>query len=177
MGILWSFVSPLCMLAVYTFVFSVVFKAHWGEQSIGSKMSFAVILFIGLIVFSVFSEALARAPSLVMANINYVKKVIFPLEVLPVVLMGSVLFPMLMSITIFLAALLLLNGVVYWTAICFPLVLVPLIFFALGLTWVLASLGVFVRDVQQTIALVIMVMMFLTPIFYPLNALPVRYQG
>ncbi len=176
MGILWSFLNPLCMLVVYTFVFSVVFKSHWGQQSMGNKTAFALILFAGLVVFSVFSEAIGRAPSLVTANVNYVKKVVFPLEVLPVVLLGSVLFHMFVSMMILLAAFLLFNGFVHWTVVFFPLVLVPLIFFVLGLTWVLASLGVFVRDVQQTIAVVITVMMFLTPIFYPLSALPARYQ-
>jgi len=176
MGILWSFLNPLCMLIVYTFVFSVVFKSHWGQQTTDNKTAFALILFAGLITFSVFSEAIGRAPGLVTANVNYVKKVVFPLEILPIVSLASVAFHMLVSISILLVAFLLFNGFIHWTVIFFPLVFVPLALFVMGLSWALASLGVYLRDVQQTMTLAITVVMFLTPIFYPITALPERYQ-
>ncbi|AVR21321.1 ABC transporter permease [Burkholderia multivorans] len=176
MGILWSFLNPLCMLIVYTFVFSVVFKSHWGQDTSDNKTAFALILFSGLIVFSVFSEAIGKAPGLVTANVNYVKKVVFPLEVLPIVSLAAVAFHMLVSVLILLIAFGLFNGYLYWSVILFPLVLVPLALFVLGVSWFLASLGVFLRDVQQTITLAITVIMFVTPIFYPITALPERYQ-
>lgn len=176
MGILWSFLNPLCMLVVYTFVFSVVFKSHWGQDTSASRTAFALILFSGLIVFSVFSEAVGRAPGLITANVNYVKKIVFPLEILPIISLAAVAFHMLVSIFILLAAFLLFNGYLYWTVLLLPVVLVPLGLFVVGVSWILASLGVYLRDVQQTITLVITVIMFVTPIFYPITALPARYQ-
>lgn len=176
MGILWSFLNPLCMLVVYTFVFSVVFNSHWGQDTSGSKTSFALILFAGLIIFSVFSEAVGRAPGLVTSNVNYVKKVMFPLEILPIVSLAATGFHMLVSIAILLVAFLLFNGYVNWTVLLFPLILLPLACFVMGISWGLASLGVFLRDVQQTITLAITVIMFLTPIFYPITALPELYR-
>ncbi|MFJ4289065.1 ABC transporter permease [Cupriavidus sp. NPDC089707] len=176
MGVLWSFLNPLCMLLVYTFVFSIVFQSHWGKESAGNKGSFALILFSGLITFSVFSEAISRAPGLVTSNVNYVKKVVFPLEILPIVSLASVIFHVAISFAILLFAFLVIEGVPPPTVILFPVILVPLIFFVLGVSWVLASIGVYLRDVQQTMTLLVTVTMFMTPIFYPLEALPVRFR-
>jgi len=176
MGLGWSFFNPLLMLLVYTFVFSVVFKARWGGDSTESKTEFAVILFVGLIIHSLFAEVLNRAPSLILNNINYVKKVIFPLEILPVITMGATLFHTLVSLCVLLGALLLLNGTLYWTSLLIPLILLPLIFTTLGFAWLLASLGVYLRDIGQTIGIITTVMLFLAPVFYPISALPEKYQ-
>jgi lipopolysaccharide transport system permease protein len=176
MGLAWSLFNPVLMLTVYTFVFSVVFKARWGAGGEESKVNFAIILFVGMIVHGLFAECVNRAPGLVLSNINYVKKVIFPLEVLPVVAMGSALFHALVSLGVLLAAILLLNGALHWTILFLPLVLLPLIIATLGFAWLLASIGVFVRDIAQTIGLITTVMMFLSPIFYPVSALPEKFQ-
>jgi len=177
MGLAWSFFNPVFMLTVYTFVFSEIFKSRWG--GIGgddSKTQFALVLFVGMIVLSLFNEVLNRAPGLILTNVNYVKKVVFPIEILPVIAMGTALFHSLISLGVLLAAFVLLNGYLHWTAIFTPLILLPLVIITLGLAWMLASLGVFLRDVGQTIVIITTVLMFLSPVFYPVTAVPERFR-
>lgn len=176
MGIAWSFFNPVLMLVVYTFVFSVVFKARWGGSGEESQTSFAIVLFVGMIVYGLFAEMANRAPGLILSNVNYVKKVIFPLEILPVVGLVSALFHMLISLAVLLLAALFINGGLSWTVIFFPLVIFPLLLSTLGVAWFLASLGVFVRDVGQTIGIFTSVLMFVSPVFYPISALPQKFQ-
>lgn len=177
MGLAWSFFNPVFMLVVYTFVFSEIFQSRWG--GVGgddSKTQFAVVLFVGMIVLSLFSEVLNRAPGLILSNVNYVKKVVFPIEILPIIAMGTALFHSLISLGVLLAAFALFNGYLHWTAIFTPLVLLPLVILTTGLAWMLASLGVFLRDVGQTIGIVTTVLMFLSPVFYPITAVPERFR-
>lgn len=176
MGLAWSFFNPVLMLMVYTFVFSIVFKARWGVGGDESKTQFAVVLFVGMIVSGLFTEVLNRAPGLILGNVNYVKKVVFPLEILPVISMGAALFHSLVSLLVLLIAFTLFNGYLHWTAIFAPLVLLPLVILTVGLAWILTSLGVFLRDVGQTIGIVTMIMMFLSPVFYPVTAVPEKYR-
>ncbi|MBW8457607.1 MAG: ABC transporter permease [Thiobacillus sp.] len=176
MGLLWSFLNPVFMLVVYTLVFSGVFKARWGVGEEETKTQFAIVLFVGLIVHSLFAEVLNRAPGLILGNVNYVKKVVFPLDILPVISMGAALFHSLISLLVLLVAFVLFNGYLHWTVIFIPLVLSPLIILTLGLAWMLASLGVFLRDVGQTIGIVMTVMLFSSPVFYPITALPEAFR-
>lgn len=176
LGLAWSFFNPVFMLAVYTFVFSVVFKARWGLGGEESKTQFAVVLFVGMIVHGLFAEVINRAPGLILANVNYVKKVVFPLEILPVVSMGAALFHSLISLSVLLIAFVIFNGYLHWTVVFTPLVLLPLVILTLGLAWMLASLGVFLRDIGQTIGIITTVMMFLAPVFYPVTALPEEFR-
>jgi lipopolysaccharide transport system permease protein len=171
MGLFWSFLNPVFMLVVYTFVFSVVFKARWaiGEES---RTQFAVILFAGMIVHAVFAEAVNRAPSLVVANANYVKKVVFPLEILPLVCVAAASFHALVSLVVLVLGFAAFNGFVHWTVVFLPLVFLPLLVLALGLTWMLASLGVFLRDITQLTGMLTTVLLFLSPVFFPVEALP-----
>lgn len=175
MGLLWSFFNPVFMLVVYTFMFSVVFRARWLGGS-DSKVEFALVLFTGLLVYNLFSEVINRAPSLILNNVNYVKKVIFPLEVLPVVAFGVAAFHMLVSLLVWLFFYALFFGLPAWTVIQLPVVLLPLILMTLGLAWILASLGVYLRDVGQIIGVITMALSFLTPIFYPVATLPEQYH-
>lgn len=175
LGILWSFFNPVFMLLVYTFVFSVVFNARWSGGS-ESKTEFALILFAGLIVFNLFAECFNRAPGLILANVNYVKKVVFPLEILPWVALGSALFHTMISLGVWLLAYLILFGVPHITVLLLPMVILPLLLLIMGLTWGLASLGVYLRDVSQFIGISTTVLMFLSPIFYPITALPEKYR-
>ena len=178
LGLAWSLFNPVLMLVVYTFVFSEIFQARWGAgELLGGRAQFAILVFVGMIVLALFSEVLNRAPSLVLANANYVKKVVFPLEILPAVSMGAALFHALVSVAVLLAAIALQQGGVPWTAVLLPLVLLPLVVLTTGLAWLLASLGVFLRDVGQTIAVVTTVLMFLSPVFYPVAAVPARFRG
>lgn len=178
MGLLWSFLHPVFMLTVYTFVFSVVFKSRWGTDASQeeSRTLFAMLLFAGMIVHGLFADVLNRAPGLILSNANYVKKVVFPIEILPVVTMGSALFHAMVSLLVLIAAYLFLDGVIHWTIIFVPLVFVPLVLFVQGVAWFLASIGVYLRDVGQTIAIFTMMMLFLSPIFYPITALPLDFR-
>lgn len=175
MGLLWSFFNPVLMLIVYTFVFSVVFKSRWvgGTES---KTEFALVLFAGLLIFNLFSECITRAPGLVIGNINYVKKVIFPLEILPIVVFGSALFHFLIGFLVWMIFYLLFFGLPGMQILLMPLVLMPLVFIMLGFVWFLASIGVYLRDVTHVVGVAITVLMFLSPIFYPLTALPEPYR-
>lgn len=175
MGILWSFLNPVFMLLVYTFVFSVVFKARWNADS-DSKTEFALVLFAGLIVFNLFAECVNRAPGLILSNVNYVKKVVFPLEILPWVTLGSALFHTLISLAVWIIAYFILFGMPHVTVLLLPLVILPLLLFVMGVTWGLSSLGVYLRDVSQFIGVVTTVLMFLSPIFFPTSALPEEYR-
>ncbi len=172
LGLLWSFFNPLLMLAVYTFVFSVVFQARWGQGESGGRAEFAIILFAGLIVFNLFAEVINRAPGLIVSHANYVKKVVFPLEILPVVAAGSALFHTLVSLAVLLLAFALIHHSLPWTVLLFPVVLLPLVVLTIGLAWFLASLGVFLRDVAQTVGILTTALLFLSPIFFPASALP-----
>jgi lipopolysaccharide transport system permease protein len=165
------------MLIVYTFVFSVVFKARWNVSGDESKTDFAIILFTGMIVFNLFAEIVNRAPGLIIYNVNYVKKVVFPLEILSWVALGSVLFHSLVSLFVLLLTQFILNHSLPWTIVFFPLVLLPLILASLGAAWFLAAIGVFVRDVGQITGVITTILMFLSAVFYPLSALPERYQN
>jgi len=175
MGLAWSFFNPILMLAVYTFVFSEVFQSRWPGQEAG-KGSFAILLFVGMIVHGLFAECANRSPVLIMSNGNYVKKVVFPLEILPVITLGSAIFHTAISLIVLLLAQFILTHTLYWSALFFPLILLPLLIATLGFSWLLAALGVYLRDVGQVIAVLTTVLLFLSPVLYPVAALPEAYQ-
>jgi len=177
LGLAWSFLNPLLMLAVYTFVFSVVFRARWNVSSVEEgRLDFALTLFAGLIVFNLFAEMVNRAPGLILSNINYVKKVIFPLEILPLVAMGATLFHALVSLLALLGTQALLKGSVPLTILYLPLILLPLLLAALGLSWFLAALTVYLRDVIHITGVFTTVLMFVSAVFFPISAVPEHYQ-
>lgn len=175
MGILWSFFQPIFMLAVYTFVFSVVFKSRWNMGN-DSKTEFALVLYVGLIVFNLFAECVNRAPRIILSNVNYVKKVVFPLEILPWVIIGSSLFHLGIGLAVWFIFYVFFFGVPSVSILLAPLVLLPLIMMTMGFSWLLASLGVYVRDVEQLIGIFTSALMFVSPIFYPISILPTNYQ-
>lgn len=175
LGLMWSLFNPLFMLLVYSFMFSVVFKSRWPGGS-ESKAEFSLILFSGLMVFNIFSEAVNRSPSLILANTNYVKRVVFPLEILPVVTLGAVVFHFLISFLAWLGFYILFIGYPPMTALLLPIVILPFCLFVLGITWILAAIGVYLRDVSQVIGIITTALMFLTPIFYPASSLPPEYR-
>jgi len=177
LGLGWSFLNPLLMLSLYTFVFSVVFKARWGVDGDESRIVFAIVLYVGLICHSLLAEVLLRAPILVQSNENYVKKVVFPLEILVVVAMGSAIFHGLVSLVVLLMMFLAVYGFLYWTVLLAPLVLAPLVLVTLGLSWVVASMGVYYRDIGQAMGIVSTILLFFSPVFFPLSMLPVALHG
>lgn len=175
LGLAWSFFNPLIMLAVYTLVFSVVFQAKWGTGS-DSKSEFALVLFVGMIVHGILAECLNNSPTLMLRNVSYVKKVVFPLEILPWVVMGSTLFHAFVSVLVWMVFYLVVNQTLQWTAVFLPVVLLPLVLFTMGVSWVLASLGVYIRDIGQMTGVLTTMLLFLSPIFYPASRLPEPYQ-
>lgn len=174
-GILWSLLNPILLLLVYTFVFGIVFNTKWGGTN-STNSEFALVLFSGLIVFNTFSECFNRAPNLIVLNSNYVKKVIFPLEILPVVSLGSAIFNALVCTGVWFLAYVILVGIPHLTATLLPIVFIPLIMLTLGTSWILSSLGVYFRDVSQFIGIGTTALMFLSPIFYPISSIPEKYQ-
>jgi lipopolysaccharide transport system permease protein len=171
LGIVWAVLTPILMLAVYTFVFSVVFRARWGTTG-ESNSEFALLLFSGLILFNVLGECLNRAPGLLLENVSYIKKVVFPLEILPVVALVGALFNAGIGFVILMVFHLFTAGLPPVTTLLLPMVLVPLCLTTLGLTCFFASVGVFLRDVRQVVGVGVTVLMFLSPIFYPISAIP-----
>jgi lipopolysaccharide transport system permease protein len=164
------------MLAVYTFVFSEIFNARWSGGT-GSKTEFALVLFAGLIIFNLFAECINQAPKLILSNTNYVKKVVFPLELLPWITMGSAIFHTLISLIVWLIAYIILVGEPNITALMLPFVFIPFILMVMGLNFLLASLGVYLRDIGQMIGIITTALMFTCPLFFPVSSLPEKYRG
>ncbi len=171
LGLTWSLINPLLMLGIYTVVFSEIFKMRWGEAE-GSKVMFAVMVFSGMIVLSFFSEVLSRAPSLILNNVNYVKKVVFPLKVLSIVSVGTAAFQVCINLAILLVAVLLIQGSLNVTAMFLPFIFAPLILLALGVSWGLSAIGVYFRDINELVIALTTVLVFLSPVFYPMSAVP-----
>ncbi|MDD5629063.1 MAG: ABC transporter permease [Elusimicrobia bacterium] len=177
LGLFWSFITPLLMLGVYTFVFSFVFKARWTSTGNEDGVSFALTLFCGLIVFNLFAECVTRAPQLITANPHYVKKVVFPLEILPIVTLGSALFHYLINLLILVAGIIIFQGWPSPHILLVPLLVMPLCLVSLGCAWFLASFGVFVKDINYNIAFLVQLLFFMTPICYPSSAVPPVFRG
>ncbi|MBU0484118.1 MAG: ABC transporter permease [Proteobacteria bacterium] len=176
LGLGWAFLQPLLMLTVYTFVFSVIFKAKWGVSPDESRTTFALTLFMGMITFNIFAEVANMAPSLVLGNVNYVKKVVFPLEILPLVTFFNVLVNNLFSLLVLIVGIILTGHPLYWTILLLPMVWLPVMMFSLGFAYFLASLGVFIRDINASIGIITTVLFFMSPIIYPITAIPEQYR-
>lgn len=176
LGVLWSLLNPLFMLAIYTFVFGVVMKSRWtlpsgqaGEHSTGE---FAIILYSGLIPFQFFSEVVALSPSLILANASYVKKVVFPIQILPAVSVGAALFHAAVSLLVLFVFALVAFGGIPLSALWAPIVIAPLVVMVLGIAWFLAATGVYFRDIGQIVSPLITAAMFFSPIFFQRTSMP-----
>ena len=176
LGLFWSFLHPLVLLALYTFVAGVIFRARWPESPGGGLADFALVLFCGLVVFNLLSECATRAAGLIVAVPNFVKKVAFPLEVLPLSVLGSALFHGSLGLGVLLVLCLWTRGSLPWTVVLLPVMALPLVLFSLGLSWLLASLGVFLRDLALVVPLLLQVLFFATPIIYPAESVPERLR-
>ena len=175
-GLAWSVLTPALMLVVYTFVFGVVVRSKWPQAGYLTTVDFSVVIFAGLIVHSLFSECVIRAPGLIVGNQNFVKKVVFPLELLPWTTLAAALFQALVSVLVLLAAVLVLNQYINWTIAFLPFVLVPLLLITLGVSWFLAGLGVFVRDIGQAMGIVSTALLFISPAFFPTEQVPEQFR-
>lgn len=180
LGLVWSLLNPLFMLAVYTFVFGVVMKSRWTmpdqQSATHSTGEFAVILFCGLIVFQFFAEVVSQSPVLIVGNTNYVKKIVFPIQILPVVSAGAALFHAAVSLLVLLVFAYVVFGGIPATVVFAPVVFAPLVILVLGIAWILASIGVYFRDMSQIVAPLVTATMFLSPVFFQRTSLPVWLQ-
>ncbi len=175
-GFAWSLIVPLMMLALYTLVFRAAFQVRWPGNADVSNVDFAAILFSGMIVFNFFAEVMNRSPALVTSSPNYVKKVVFPLEILPWVSVFSALIHFAISFGI-LVVFLIVAGIYPGPGFFLvPLIMIPLVFKVAGLAWIFASLGVYFRDLAQGMAIITNAALFLAPIFYPAENLPAAFQ-
>jgi len=171
-GLAWSFLNPLIMLGVYTFFFSIVFKARWGGSVRETHTDYALILFAGLITFGFFAECIGRASHLITTNVNFVKKIVFPLEVLPGIALGTALFHACISFCTLLVAQVIITGHLPWTIIFIPVILLPFLLLTLGFLWFLSATGVYIRDVNQITGFLLPILMFVSPIFVPISVFP-----
>lgn len=176
LGIGWSLFTPLMMLIIYTFVFSVVFKAKWGVETEQTRTAFSVILFAGMIVFNMFSECFNRSTTLITSNSNYVNKIVFPLSILPWTILGSAIFHALISLSILIVAAFFLLEELHLTMLLLPIVWIPFFIGLVGLMLLLSSIGVYFRDLSQVTGVLTTVLMFTSPLFFPLSALPEKLQ-
>ena len=168
-GVLWIFFSPLIMLTIFAFIFGHIFQARWPQQESG--IPFWLLLYSGLIAFNVFAETISRAPTSVRGYPSFVKKIIFPVNILPVVPLGAALVHAGFNFLILIVALALI-GHLHAEIFLFPLLIAPLVLLALGLSWFLAAWGVFVKDMTQIVPVFVQMLMFLSPVFYPVSAVP-----
>lgn len=168
-GVLWIFLSPLFMLAIFAFVFGQIFQARWPQQM--GDLPFWLLLYSGLITFNVFAETVSRAPNAVRSYASFVKKIIFPVQILPLVPLGAALVHGAFNFLILIVALT-LAGELHGQVLLFPLLLLPALLLALGLSWFVAAWGVFIKDMTQIIPMFVQMLMFLSPVFYPVSAVP-----
>lgn len=174
-GLMWSLISPFLMLMVYSFAFGFVMKSRWSQMG-GGHAHYSIILFVGLIVHGFFAECLFRSPQLITSNANFVKRVIFPLEILPWPMVMSALFHTFMNFLVFLALHLILDHTMTWMVILWPVVMLPLVLLTLGVSWLLAALGVYLRDISQITGVLATAMLFLSTAMFPITALPPQYR-
>jgi lipopolysaccharide transport system permease protein len=170
LGTVWLVLQPLLMLCVYTLVFGGIFKVRWANAS--TTADFALVLFAGLLIFNFFSEVLVTAPMLIVGQPNYIKKVVFPVAMLPIVRVAAAMVTALISLGILLMAQWWISGRVPMRAILAPVVLIEMVPLLLGIAWMISSLGVYLRDISQFIGIVASVMLFLSPIFFPPSSIP-----
>lgn len=177
LGMAWSLVTPALMLGVYTYLFGIVLRARWNTTAPEGRLDFALILFVGLTVYNLFAECIVRAPMLVVGNAHLVKRVIFPIEVLPWPVMGTGLIHLGLNLAVWGAAATLAGHAPGLTAVWLPVVLLPLVLFTMGGMWLLATLGVYLRDTSHVVGVVTTILLFLSPVFYRVDTVPEPLQS
>lgn len=172
-GVAWSLVSPLLLLVVYTVAFHELLGARW--PGIDTRGGFAMMVFTGMVFHGLVAEVLVRAPMAVAGQPNFVKKLLFPLTVLPLVTLGSALFHAVLGLLVLALGSLATGQALHWTALLVPLVIAPYLLLLAGIAWLLSSMGVYVRDISQLGGLIATILLFLSPIFYPASVIPDKY--
>lgn len=167
LGVVWALINPLSMLALYWLIFGVLFKSKFTASPDETQLDFALALFLGLSLFHVFSETLGWAPSLIASNPNFVKKVVFPLEVLPMAKIGDTAFHLAVSLTLILLGTVFSTTGLSWSVLWLPVIVLPMLLLGLGLAWFLSAIGVFVRDIGQASGFITTTVMFASAAPYP----------
>ena len=175
LGIAWAVLTPVVMIAIFTFIFAGIFGARFSSNS--SHWDYALYLFCGLLPWSMFQESLQQSANTIVVNSNLVKRVVFPLEALPAAQVLAALGNQLFATIALLIASIIIRQRLELTALWLPVLLIPQLLFALGASWLIASLGVFLRDITQGITLLLMAWMYLTPIIYPESIVPDRFRA
>lgn len=176
LGFTWAVVTPLLMLSVYAVVFGQIFSARWPQSKSATGSEFAATLFAGLLVVGFVSDVAARAPSLLLAHQNLVKKMVFPLHLLPMVLVAASVVHLTIAVGLLVVFVAVALNTVSVTLLAFPVVLFPVVLFAMGAAWFLASLGVYFRDTAQVVAVLLTALIYLSPVFFPVSAVPAQWQ-
>jgi lipopolysaccharide transport system permease protein len=176
LGILWAIVQPLLILGIYTFVFGVIFQNRWTHLRGPDWANFPLNFFTGYLIFGLFAETVNRSPSLIIEHPNLVRKVVFPLEILPLTCLGAGLIYFSISVGLLIVVMLIIMHSIPWTIVLVPLTLLPLIMLALGISWIFASLGAFIRDFKQVVPVLTQLLFFITPVFYDVSAIPEPYR-
>ena len=174
LGIAWAVLTPVVMIAIFTFIFAGIFGARFGASQ--SHWDYALYLFCGLLPWTMFQESVQQSSNTIVTNANLVKRVVFPLETLPAAQVFAAFGNQLFATIALLIAILAVRQNLQLTALWLPLLLIPQLLFALGAAWLIASLGVFLRDIAQGITLLLMAWMYLTPIIYPESIVPERFR-
>lgn len=174
-GAIWILLTPLLMLSVFTLVFHGVFGTRWPGTQTQSPIEFALFVFAGLMLFQFVADVITKAPSLVVSQPNYVTKIVFPLWLLPLSSTLSSLFQLLVS-TLLLMALLVFTHGCSWYWLWQPFILLPLVAMVTGFAWGLAALGVYARDTGPVISMLTTLLMFLSPIFFPVASVPEAWR-
>ncbi len=176
LGPFWALINPLSMLALYFFVFGHLYGTRFGSLPGETELDFAVALFLGLSLFHVFTEVLAQAPTAVLNQPNFVKKVVFPLEILPVAQVGAALFHFSAGLVLVVIGCAFGTGGVSWQLLQLPLLVLPLALLSLGVGWLLAAVGVFLRDIGQVTAFVATALLFASAVMYPPTKIPAGFE-
>jgi|AntAceMinimDraft_1070359.scaffolds.fasta_scaffold31221_2 lipopolysaccharide transport system permease protein len=174
-GLFWLLVQPIIMLSIYTLVFQHILGVKWGMKA-SSGIEFALNLYLGLMIFNIFAESLQAAPTVLRGHSHLIKKVLFPIRVLPTVPVGLALSDAAFGLTVWVVIYVIMVGPPPLTALYLPLVILPLMLSLIGLTWVIASLSVYMRDIAQIVRFVVTALLFLSPIFFPLQSMPTDLQ-
>lgn len=174
LGFVWAMLTPAVMIAIYTFIFAGLFKARFGAQ--GTAWDYALYLFCGLLPWTAFQESAQGAANVIVNHANLVKRVVFPLEALPLSQVLAAHATQMFGTLALIIATLIIRRELHATLLWLPVLIVPQIIFILGASWFVAALGVFLRDTAQVVALALVAWFFLTPIIYPEEVVPPRFR-
>lgn len=166
LGLIWSFLNPLLLLGLYVFVFGYVFNGRFGVLANETRIDYALGLFVGLSIFQLVAEVIGVSPMIIVAQPNFVKKVVFPLEILPVAGVGASVFHFFISIVLVTLGIALVGPGLSWSALWLPVIMFPVVLFVVGMAWLIASVGVFFRDIGQAAQFLSQVIMFASAVFY-----------